>query len=225
MLVCCCGILQTRTAGSCRFQPFKNKERRNLPVQSINKNGSGAQQLDKPSIVDVVGEYVTLRKLGREFWGLCPFHDDKRPSLSVNSDKEVFLCRSCGVGGDVVTFIQKIEHIDFKTAVRRLGLEQYRPSPELLKVKREAKTIASWARATSIKLCDALREIADEIRVCKLVRAHFDKLPAEIVQHEASLVRQWAILTDLDDDLNNPKLAIELWQQRAEIDALVEQLA
>lgn len=178
----------------------------------------------RPPINDVISQYVDLRKIGREFWGLCPFHTEKTPSFAVNVEKDVFYCHSCGSGGDVIRFIEKIEGIDFKTAVRRLGLETYRPSPAQLQVKREAKTIASWAHGTSSNLCDALREIGDEIRVCKLAREQ-SGADRDLVQHEASLIRQWAILTDLDDDLNDPKLALELWEHRADIDRLVGSIA
>jgi transcriptional regulator with XRE-family HTH domain len=119
---------------------------------------------------------------------------------------------------------RKIEGVDFKTAVKCLGLETYRPSPERLQLKSEAQRITLWARGTSIKLCDALREIGDKIRICKLARKQSETAALEIVQHEARLIRQWAILTDLDDDLNDPKIVLELWNQREEINAFVERL-
>src|SRR5207247_1808764 len=130
----------------------------------------------------------------RELWGLCPFHSEKTPSFSVNVDKGLFYCHGCGVGGDAITFIEKIEGVDFKTAAKQLGVETYRPTPEQLHIKREAKRIALWARGTSNRLNAALREIGDEIRICKLAREQ-GTARAEIIQHEASLIRQWAILT------------------------------
>jgi hypothetical protein len=192
-------------------------------VQTNSLENFQCQQ--RPSITEVIGYYVTLRKIGREAWGLCPFHSEKTASFAVHEDKGFYYCHGCHAGGDVITFIEKIEGVDFKTAAKRLGVETYRPSPQQLQIKSEAKQITSWARTTSSKLCDALREIGDGIRVCKLVREQSGKAPPEIVQHEASLIREWAILTDLDDDLNDPKLALELWRQRADIDALLEQLA
>lgn len=72
-------------------------------------------------------------------------------------------------------------------------------------------------------ICDELREIGDELRTCMIARQQRTGIDrAEIARHEATLVRRWAILCDLDDDLNNPKIAVELWAQRAEIDDLVE---
>jgi len=189
----------------------------------MRSNSAEVSECQRPSITDIIGQYVVLKRSGRELLGLCPFHAEKTPSFSVNVDKGVFYCHGCHVGGDAITFIEKIEGVDFKTAARRLGLETYRPSPEQLQVKHEAKRVVSWARGTSIKLCDALREITDQIRVSKLSRAQSTTDP-DLVQHEASLIRQWAILCDLDDDLNDPKLVLDLWQQRADIDRLVESL-
>jgi hypothetical protein len=83
--------------------------------------------------------------------------------------------------------------------------------------------ISKWQQATSIKLCNALRDIGDQIRICKMAREQ-GGLDPEIARHQASLIRQWAILCDLDDDLNDPKLLGELWQQRADIDAWVSSL-
>ena len=58
-------------------------------------------------IVDVISQYVTLKRSGRNFFGLCPFHKEKSPSFSVSPDKQIFHCFGCGVGGNVFTFISK----------------------------------------------------------------------------------------------------------------------
>ncbi|HUV63768.1 MAG TPA: DNA primase [Sedimentisphaerales bacterium] len=72
-------------------------------------------------IVDVIGEHVSLKKKGREMVGLCPFHDDHRPSMNVNPVKQIFKCFSCGAGGDVFKFIQMRENLTFPQAVERLA--------------------------------------------------------------------------------------------------------
>jgi DNA primase len=70
------------------------------------------------SIVDVVGDYVSdLKRQGRDYAGLCPFHDDKTPSFTVSDEKAVFHCFSCGKSGDVISFVQAIEGLDFGDAV------------------------------------------------------------------------------------------------------------
>jgi len=73
------------------------------------------------SIVDVVGQYVTLRRVGRNMSGLCPFHSEKSPSFSVREDTGRYKCFGCNAGGDVFTFIQEIEHLDFVGAVEKLA--------------------------------------------------------------------------------------------------------
>ena len=72
-------------------------------------------------IVDVVSEHVSLKKKGREMVGLCPFHEDHRPSMNVSPTKQIFKCFACGVGGDVLKFVQMRENLTFPQAVERLA--------------------------------------------------------------------------------------------------------
>lgn len=72
-------------------------------------------------IVDVVSQYVALKRKGRNFFGLCPFHNEKSPSFSVSPDRQIFHCFGCGVGGDVIHFIMKIENISFPESVELLA--------------------------------------------------------------------------------------------------------
>ena len=72
-------------------------------------------------IVDVVSQYVTLKRSGRNFFGLCPFHKEKSPSFSVSPDKQIFHCFGCGVGGNVIHFVSKIENIDFRETIELLA--------------------------------------------------------------------------------------------------------
>ena len=73
------------------------------------------------SIVDVVERYVSLKRTGRNYTGLCPFHDDKNPSMHVNEERGFFHCFSCGAGGDVFGFVMKYNSIDFMDAARELA--------------------------------------------------------------------------------------------------------
>ena len=75
----------------------------------------------KNDIVDVVSQYVVLKRAGRNFMGLCPFHKEKSGSFSVSPDKQIFHCFGCGVGGNVFHFIMKIENIGFVEAVEMLA--------------------------------------------------------------------------------------------------------
>ena len=72
-------------------------------------------------IVDVVSQYVSLKRSGRNFLGLCPFHKEKTPSFSVSPDKQIFHCFGCGVGGNALHFISKIENINFIESLEMLA--------------------------------------------------------------------------------------------------------
>ena len=71
-------------------------------------------------IVDIISQYVHLTRKGRNYFGLCPFHSEKSPSFSVSPDRQIFHCFGCGVGGNVYTFLMKIEGITFKEALEQL---------------------------------------------------------------------------------------------------------
>lgn len=75
----------------------------------------------KNDIVDVVSQYVSLKRSGRSYFGLCPFHNEKSASFAVSPDKQIFHCFGCGVGGNVFHFISKVENIGFREAVEVLA--------------------------------------------------------------------------------------------------------
>lgn len=70
------------------------------------------------SIVDVIGSYITLEKKGKNYFGLCPFHDDHSPSMSVSDDKKIYTCFVCGNTGNVFQFVQNYENVSFLEAVK-----------------------------------------------------------------------------------------------------------
>lgn len=72
-------------------------------------------------IVDVVSDYVQLRRVGRSFVGLCPFHNERSPSFSVSIDRQMYHCFGCGAGGTVIRFVMDIEGLDFTATVARLA--------------------------------------------------------------------------------------------------------
>lgn len=72
-------------------------------------------------IVDVISQYVILKRSGRNFFGLCPFHKEKSPSFSVSPDKQIFHCFGCGVGGNVIHFVSKIENLNFRETLELLA--------------------------------------------------------------------------------------------------------
>jgi DNA primase len=112
------------------------------------------QQAD---IVRIVGEYVTLRKAGAQnFIGLCPFHQEKTPSMSVHASRQFFHCFGCGASGDVFAFVQKIENITFPEAVRLIA--------ETLKIPMPRMSFSSPEEERAAKLRGSLMDIHE--RAC-----------------------------------------------------------
>ncbi len=111
-------------------------------------------------IVQVVQEYVSLRKSGATYKGLCPFHSEKTPSLHVNRDKGFFHCFGCGAGGDVFKFLELQEKMGFQDAVRHLAGKFGMPIPEQVggreshadAAEREALLEGSRARRGSLQV-------------------------------------------------------------------------
>lgn len=80
-----------------------------------------AQVIGRCDIVEVISSYVSLKRAGRNFKGNCPFHQEKTPSFVVNPDKQIFHCFGCGVGGNVVSFVMRLDRLEFPEAVRALA--------------------------------------------------------------------------------------------------------
>ena len=92
--------------------------------EQMTNRGADASFLEelksKNDIVSIVSKYITLNKRGANYWACCPFHGEKTPSFSVRDDRQFFKCFGCGESGDVISFVQKIENVDFITAVKIL---------------------------------------------------------------------------------------------------------
>lgn len=82
------------------------------PIRQIKENAD---------IVEVIGRYTNLKGKGSQYYGHCPFHDDRSPSLSVDSEKQLWHCFGCGKGGDVIDFIKLAENLDTKGAIEVLA--------------------------------------------------------------------------------------------------------
>ena len=103
-----------------------------------------SQIKDRLDIVDVVSQYVVLKKSGANYWGICPFHNDKKPSMSVSPSRGIFKCFSCGAGGDALAFLVKIQNREYKDVIMELadkyGIElpkKYGASSETKSLKKE----------------------------------------------------------------------------------------
>ena len=83
-----------------------------IPSEDINKIRSNA------NIVDIISSYLNLEPKGKNYFGLCPFHDDNSPSMSVSPEKQIFTCFVCGVSGNVFSFVQNYENVEFPESVK-----------------------------------------------------------------------------------------------------------
>lgn len=99
-------------------------------------------------IVDVVSDYVTLRRSGKNYMGLCPFHDEKTPSFSVNPEKQIFHCFGCGKGGSVFTFLTEHENVTFVEAVHHIARRLNITIPDTHGEREESSEAESLARVT-----------------------------------------------------------------------------
>src|SRR5947208_12472904 len=108
--------------------------------------GSFAEKVKQQAdIVRVLGEYVRLKKTGKDFSGLCPFHQEKTPSFTVSPIKQIFYCFGCGKGGDVFNFVMEMDRRDFPEALRIVAeksgitLPKSRPSSPAERVQISAR--------------------------------------------------------------------------------------
>src|ERR1700676_4198330 len=116
--------------------------------------GSFAERVKQQAdIVRVVGEYVRLKKTGKDFSGLCPFHQEKTPSFTVSTIKQIFYCFGCGKGGDVYNFVMDMDKCEFPEAVKvvaeKCGIaipRQKEPSPEARKKNQQRTVLVEMPR-------------------------------------------------------------------------------
>ena len=110
---------------------------------------------ERLSIVDVVSRRVPLVKKGQNYWGCCPFHNEKTPSFSVNEEKGFYHCFGCGEHGDIISFTMKSENLDFKAAIAELAnqaglkMPDYKPKPAA-QIQREESYYQIMSGATDI---------------------------------------------------------------------------
>jgi len=114
-----------------------------------------SQIKDRLDIVEVVSKVVVLKKSGANFWGLCPFHNDKNPSLSVNPQKGIYKCFSCGAGGDALKFIMKTQNKEFMEVVTELAEKFGIEMPQL-----QSRSAGSEAKALKEEMMNACEDAA-----------------------------------------------------------------
>jgi len=149
------------------------------------------------NILSLISGYTQLRKVGREYLGLCPLHSEKTPSFRVNANRSVFYCFGCHAGGDAIRFVELVEGVDFKRALQILGTAKGSPQPRRISLRNE---ISEWANQQIQKMDDRLRSLDEMIE---------DADELGDVQLAESLWIEQRILADLRDDLTGPQYATD----------------
>lgn len=124
----------------------------------------------KADIVDVVSEYLPLKKSGRNFKAPCPFHSEKTPSFMVSPAKQIYHCFGCGEGGNVFTFVMKKESLDFSDAVKKIAQKVGVKIPQTIKVDKNKQSLINQVytiNETALKFYNICLEKADEARKAK----------------------------------------------------------
>ena len=108
---------------------------------------------NRADVVEIISKYVSLKKRGRNYFGLCPFHNEKTPSFSVNPEKQIFKCFGCGTGGSSIDFIMEFEKLDFIESVKYLA-EQYNIEIEQSSYSNKIKDISADLYDMNTKVSD-----------------------------------------------------------------------
>ncbi len=120
----------------------------------------------RTNIVDIIGQYVQLKKSGKNYMGLCPFHEERSPSFSVAEDKQIFHCFGCGKGGTVFNFLQEIEGISFPESVKRVAdLEHLSVDFDWSEPREVADTPENQQRRSLLQLHSKAAELYQHILV------------------------------------------------------------
>lgn len=120
------------------FEKVDRKEKITEEIKEISPHLT-RHYLSQLDIVEVISDYVKLEKSGKNYKGICPFHDEKTPSFVVSKEKQIYKCFGCGEGGNAINFIANIENISFKQALFLLkdkyNLKEYEVVKEPLKTR------------------------------------------------------------------------------------------
>lgn len=117
-------------------------------------------------IVEVISQYVPLKQKGSSYFGLCPFHNEKTASFSVNSEKQFYYCFGCGAAGNVFSFLMEMENCDFPEAMKRLAERAHITLPNRKRTRRQSRRSSSkndylkctpWQAGSFMKPCKRRR--------------------------------------------------------------------
>jgi DNA primase len=165
----------------------------------------------RPNILEVIGRYLPLRKVGREHIGNFPFHRDKNPSFRVSEEKGVFHCFGCQEGGDVIRFVEVAEGVGFKEAISILGMGNG-PRPPKHSPARQA---AQWVHDQIQKMNFRIRELDEQLELA-------DEIPDPDLAE--SIWNERRILGDLRDDLGRFEYRSDFIQIRDVIEKITRMI-
>jgi hypothetical protein len=176
-------------------------------------------------IIQLISEYVALRRNGRQFFGLCPFHQEKTPSFAVDPERGVYYCHGCGEGGDAIQFVRRKEGLTFPEALRFLKISSDPiPREELAKrrMEREATDVlAAWAFATADWISTRMRALGQRENIARRCLALPDVDEVAMRDEMIHCAAEWDRLAELQGEILNPEKTIELWRRRREIESML----
>jgi DNA primase len=146
---------------------------------------------EKPSISEVVTNYLPLRRAGKELTACCPFHADKHPSFFVNEEKGLFHCFGCQASGDVFDFVMKLNGFSFREALADLGMDTARPRPDDRR-RQAARKVIRWVNLQRERLNERIHELDEQMELA-------DELGDDELAE--SFWRERGIICDMRDDL------------------------
>ena len=141
-------------------------------------------------IVDIISEEVVLKKKGKTYWGLCPFHGEKTPSFSVTAERGIFKCFGCGVGGDAIAFLMKLHNWDFNQTIKFLSEKYNIPLPEINSdggPKKEEKALMTDACKKAVQFYQDVLLTSPQDNIAVKYLANRDITPAVISRYSLGL--------------------------------------
>lgn len=155
---------------------------------------------NKPDIVHVVSTYLQLRKTGKSYIGICPFHEEKTPSFVVSADRQRFHCFGCGTSGDVISFIQKLKKCEFKQALTYLKMKPFASFKENTSQTKERKLVLDfreWCNDYFIFISTAYR-LLNKLKLKIKTPAELEKI-SELYHYEPIWEYHMNILSERDE--------------------------
>lgn len=143
-------------------------------MKSISFNSAIQEIKGKLSIVEIVENFVSLKKSGRNYKGLCPFHDDKNPSMHVNEEKSLFHCFSCGAGGDMFAFLMRYNNISFIEAALELAKKANIELPQSKNYTKKSFSKNSHLHKINALICNYYHRILTSGEVAQKAREYLN---------------------------------------------------